>query len=206
MREGRIAKFDPFEATLEEAERQPDAHAARGAVMQWAGAVELVGRRGFYELNPLDGIAVCAMHDLVAPDWLARAYLRRYFAVRNCMIASWDDAFGRPVPKGRQLAAMKRDRKNRVRVALLVTDFVKHHPTEPLDLLWQEFDREQSQQPAVAERFSSAVRKMGVRSTKAQELFAEALHLGEGIDPRKLRQAQGYPAVPAKFRKSRVDG
>lgn len=45
-----MQSFDPFTATLEEAEGQPDAYDTRGAVWRWAGALDLMGGRAFYEV------------------------------------------------------------------------------------------------------------------------------------------------------------
>lgn len=89
--------FDPFTATFEEAAAQPDAYRVRdggGAVWGWMGAQILLAGREFYEGSPLDGMAVCAVYDLAAPDWLAKAYLRCFRDVRWARVARWSDAFG----------------------------------------------------------------------------------------------------------------
>lgn len=174
--------FDPFTATLDEAQAQPDAYALRGAVMRWGGAKELSYRRPHYERNPLDGVAVCAIHDLVMPDWLARAYMQRWNRVRVKAVGSWDEAFGRPYPKGKQLAAMRKAELDMWSITFAVTEFVQRHPYAPLDPEWERFGAE-----------------LGVSDTQAERLHARAVKVGFAISPAELRKAQGYPPVPPKF-------
>lgn len=103
--------FDPFKGTLEEAQACPDAYETRGAVDRWWGATLLTADRAFYESHPLDGMAVCAVHDLIAPDWLARAFLRCFRSATLGNATSWDVAFGPPFEKGRKVSLLKRKRR-----------------------------------------------------------------------------------------------
>jgi hypothetical protein len=205
--------FDPFTATLEEAQAYEEELLAgksgvliRGPVLQACAAHELVERREFYEENPLDGIAVCAIHDLVAPHWLAAAYLRGFRAVANCRVGSWDEAFGSPVPKGRQVAAMRRDRLRRPAIWNLVIDFTQRFPEEPLERLWEAFDVAHAggtqESLETAAEFAESAREMGCGSTVAQRLYAEACRQ-MGFGAADVRQRMGWPPiVPAKFRKA----
>ena len=180
-----MACFDPFNATPEDVLALPDAHAPRGPVWQWGGAQRLIHHRAFYERNPLDGMAVCAVHDVVAPDWLARAYLRGFYAVTTCRVRSWDQAFGAPFPKGTNLAARRRARLHRVQVANLVTDTVMADPTRPIDKgLWDEIGT-----------------KVGEGVTRTEELYREALRMGIGIRASVIRGRLGRPSRPTKLRK-----
>ena len=176
-----MSAFDPFTATLEEAQAQPDANEPRGAVWRACGAHRLMERRAYYEANPLDGMAVCAVHDLVAPDWLARAYLRGFYAVTTCKARSWDEAFGAPFPKGTNIAAARRARQNRVAAALAFSDILQRDPTRAVDkMLWEEIGT-----------------RIGEGATRAEELYREALRMGIG---RTADQIRG-PLRPAKSRK-----
>lgn len=211
---GRYAgnPFDPFTATLEEAQALEnrllagrDGPLIRGPVLRTCGAHELIERRAFYEAGPLNGMAHCAMYDLIAPDWLACAYLKGFEAVASCRAKSWDEAFGSPFPKGRQLPAMRRDRLNRTRVWLLVIDFVKRFPSEPVERLWEAFDLSNAPRKVeslgIEATIAQRVREMGIGSTKAQELYAQAC-LKSGFDHNDVRRRNGWPPiVPAKFRK-----
>lgn len=58
----------------------------------------------------LGAIRICANHDLVMPEWLARAFIRSYDKVLRHDVGSWDDAFGRPLPKGKHLNAARKKR------------------------------------------------------------------------------------------------
>lgn len=58
----------------------------------------------------LPSIRRCAQHDLALPTWLSAAYIAAYDEVLNCRVGSWDEAFGRPFPKGTNLAARRKKR------------------------------------------------------------------------------------------------
>ena len=103
--------FDPFTDTLEEAKAQPDAWADHGAVLRWGAAQQITLEREELEIRPIDGIAQCVRAGLVAPNWLAYAFLRQYGKVLNCQVATWDEAFGPAFPAGTHLSThrLKRD-------------------------------------------------------------------------------------------------
>ena len=187
--------FDPFVATLAEAMAQSDAYdSPAGAVARVVGAQQLLARRDFYERQPLDGMAICARAGLVAPDWLARSYLKAFRKVVNCEVGSWDEAFGAPYPKGVQLAALRRRRTARIRVSNVVTQFVKQHPDISLKELFaaaSDTGARAGSDPVVI-----AARKLGVGKTEAERLYAEAVALRITHDAAAIRVSQGYPAKP----------
>jgi hypothetical protein len=102
-----MTPFDPFTATAADAQAQPDANGPSGAVWRWGGAQDLIRRRDHYEANPLEGMDVCAVHAIAAPEWLARAYLRCYRKVTRYEVRSWDEAFGAPFKPRADLAIGK---------------------------------------------------------------------------------------------------
>lgn len=162
---------------------QPNAYGARGAVHRWVTAQELTANRekivGGDGFGVLAAVAECAMSDLVMPEWLAIVYLRRYRAVLHCKVGSWDSemAFGRPYPKGVQLASKRRKRMNRIRVINAVAAAISREPDRPVDnAFWEEIGA-----------------LVGEGKTRAQELHAEAVRLGWTISPsdRKARLRGG---------------
>jgi len=74
-------------------------------------------KKGF---DVLAAVRVCANCDLVMPDWLVREFITRYISVLSCSVKSWDDAFGRPYPKGKHLAALRKALMNRSAVWVAV--------------------------------------------------------------------------------------
>jgi hypothetical protein len=58
----------------------------------------------------LQAVAECARTGLAMPDWLAVEFLKRYRAVRHYEERSWDapKSFGRPYPKGTNIAAKRK--------------------------------------------------------------------------------------------------
>ena len=64
----------------------------------------------------LAAIRCCANHDLVMPEWVSRGFIKGYDAVLNYRASSWDDVFGRPLPKGKHLAALRKKRLTSVQV------------------------------------------------------------------------------------------
>lgn len=167
--------FDPWTATLEEAQRQPNAYELRGAVIQCVAAHELTASKDRIVAGDGDGfgvlqaVAKCAVADLVMPDWLAKAFLKRFRAVQQCKVDSWDakESFGRPYPKGTQISALHRKQNNRVRVILAVSDAVNRNPEQVIDVaFWEEIGQ-----------------LVGEGKTNAQKLHAEAVRLGWAVAP-----------------------
>ncbi|MGY6517378.1 MAG: hypothetical protein ACXIUZ_01560 [Lysobacteraceae bacterium] len=58
----------------------------------------------------MGAIRVCANHDMVLPEWVSTAFIRSYDQVLTRKVASWDEALGRPLPKGKHLAAARKKR------------------------------------------------------------------------------------------------
>ena len=115
--------FDPFTATLEEAQAQPDADVMpRGAVMRWGTAQSVNWHRARYEQFPTEGVACCVQGGLVVPDWLARAFLAQYYKVLNCKVATWDEAFGPAFTSGTHLSTFRLRRRYGYQIAALFTD------------------------------------------------------------------------------------
>lgn len=101
--------FDPWHATFEEAKAAQEAQDARNGgiggpdspLFQFINALQINEQRQKVENG--DGFAVlycirmCVTSGLVAPEWLAYAFNRRYDAVNWGRAISWDDplAFGK---------------------------------------------------------------------------------------------------------------
>lgn len=82
----------------------------------------------------LEAVAECARCGLVMPDWLARAFLKRYRAVTQARAKSWDDplSFGAPYPKGTNIGAMRKARVKGLDLFLRVTALREKTPDMPL--------------------------------------------------------------------------
>ena len=77
-------------------------------------------------------VRMCACHGLVMPDWLANEFCKRYDSVHFARAGSWDDpsAFGRPTPKGTQIAAVRKRQLQRAKIRLVVLDLLRVRTTE----------------------------------------------------------------------------
>lgn len=166
--------FDPWSATIEEAMvaqgEFDDQKSPEGPVFQWVAVQELkeAQKHGLKDgFDILKEVARCAQHGLVMPEWLARAFLRRYRAVQQLHAGSWDDdkAFGRPYPKGAQIAAMRRRIMNRVTVALEVRRFIENDPDAPLDPEWDRIGEMVAKSAKEAQKLHAEAVKMGLTST-----------------------------------------
>jgi hypothetical protein len=95
-----------------------------GPLFQWCALHTLDALEDSYAKGDegalLAAVRECANHDVVLPPWVAREFIRRYDQVLTCRVASWDDAFGRPLPKGRSLAAARKRRDKRFAVVMEV--------------------------------------------------------------------------------------
>lgn len=99
-------------------------------MLRWGEAQGILSKREWYEAHPLDGIAACVRADLVAPDWLARPFLRQYSKVLNCDAATWDEAFGPAHYVKGHLATLKRRRMFGMQIQMMFTGPEKLPRTE----------------------------------------------------------------------------
>ena len=67
----------------------------------------------------LRAVRECAFHRVRMPEWLAEEFIRRFDLVDSFSVGRWDDAFGRPYPKGTHLKSSRERR--RWRYAVYVT-------------------------------------------------------------------------------------
>ena len=116
-----MTKFDPFTATAAEAIALPEKLDHTDPAMQQAMAQSIIEKKEYFEKNPIRAIGICVRHELIAPDWLAKAFLRQYEKVLFCKVASWDDAFGAPHPSGVHLSTLRLKRKHIFRLTDLFT-------------------------------------------------------------------------------------
>ena len=137
--EGAVQKTPPKHASTEapsveeilraqqEFERRGgDSNDVAAPLVRLLGTVALESHRGQLEETGLGfyvlaAVRVCAMHGLVMPAWLVKAYLERFGRVLFRHVGTWDEAFDPPVPKGTQLAVLRRKAENRIPVFAAVT-------------------------------------------------------------------------------------
>ena len=161
------AVFNPWNATFEEAMAANEASTLSVGdparpLYQWHGAQRVEASRLGAQINGFEVLAclrVCANHDLVMPEWLAFAFIRRYDAVLNCRAGSWDDplAFGKPYP-GKQLASVRKKRRTRLAVWNLVNERLSETPRPPID----------------KGLFEEVGKVVGLGATEAEERYREA--------------------------------
>lgn len=113
--------FNPWESTFDEAKAEHELCGyswsdPTGPLFQFFGAERVKQAKSMVENG--DGfvvlmcIRICVTNGLVAPEWLAYAFNRRYDAVANGMAISWDDklAFGKPYKAGTHKNSVKKRR------------------------------------------------------------------------------------------------
>jgi hypothetical protein len=135
--------FDPWTADRETAKLAQDGCGLEwanscGPVFQASAAKQIAAAKSAIDAG--NGFAVltcirqCVTHGLVAPEWLAYAFNRRYDAVSLCLANSWDStlAFGKPYP-GRQLNALRKARTKTLAVWLAVREVIAREPGTPID-------------------------------------------------------------------------
>jgi hypothetical protein len=135
-----------------------------GPIYQFCAARQIEAEKAAVDAG--DGFAVlgcirhCVTHGLVAPEWLAYAFNRRYDAVLNARTNSWDSplAFGKPYPKGAHLAALRKARTKRIAVWNTINDIRKTEPKTPID-------------KGLFERVGS---HLGLGGTRAEEFYYQA--------------------------------
>lgn len=164
-----------------------------GPMAQWLAAQQVKELRGRIEsahgtgFDVLEAAATCALHGLAMPEWLAAAFLRRYRAVQQLRVGSWDDpaAFGPPYPKSAQLAALRRRRMSRLKVVEAVERAISAAPERPID---DDF-------------WESVGKTIGEGKSSAQERHAEAVQMGLTERPKSIRARLNAKHCPARLRK-----
>jgi hypothetical protein len=115
-----------------------------------------------YEAGDKSAILDCLQYCLMSnpapsiPAWLRKAFCDACAHVDARLVKSWDDVFGRPVPKGwsdRRLAQERRKAAVARDICVTVTD--RNHAGEPID----------------DKLFASVGKKYGVGSTVAKEIY-----------------------------------
>lgn len=138
---------------------RPDGR-ARGPFEGWRSLVKLAELEKRFAAGEngviLDAVSLCALDDLVMPEWLARAFLKQYRKVRHYHEKSWDGAFGKPHKKGTHLAAERKRQRLAIQIWNKAVDILRNDPSRPID----------------AELYGQAGRDLGVEKTLAQEYIA----------------------------------
>jgi hypothetical protein len=131
-------------------------------LFQWNALRDLDTLKAQFEAGDgfalLQAIRKCANHNLVMPDWVTQNYIDRFDRVLNCKLASWDEAFGKPYPKGKHISNLRDRRSLRLQVYIRVREILAADKSIPID----------------NELFSSVGAKLGIRKTLCNELYYEA--------------------------------
>jgi hypothetical protein len=105
------------------------------------------------------------------PEWARVAFLRAYEAAESFEIRSWDEVFGRPVPKGTHFNSNKRD-------AVLPLIIVEH--VEALRAAGRKVDK--------GDLFKEVGKKWGISATRASEIYyANRSHRNKSVAGLLLR-------------------
>lgn len=133
---------------------------------RWAGAQKLAELHRQHDAGDrfalMAALRECARCGMAMPDWVAAGYIKAHDMVLNYRAKSWDEAFGRPIPKGAHLNALRRRRQLRHRVWGEVFRAMRANPGRPIDKgLFEE----------IAER-------LGIGATYCEELYRQAVAFG----------------------------
>jgi hypothetical protein len=101
----------------------------------------------------------CFVYRRPVPTWATKAFRAAYLKGVRFEIASWDEVFGRPLKKGKQLAAERRKAAIAERV---------------LELVLRARHEEKPKKPINKELFESIGKKLGVGGTVAAEIYYQA--------------------------------
>lgn len=104
---------------------------------RWYGAQRLQELQARYvngdQWALMAAIRECARTGLPMPDWVATSYIRAFDTVLDYRAKSWDDVFGRPIPGGANLVAMRRRRYRQTAIWLAVVQAIEKAPQLPVD-------------------------------------------------------------------------
>lgn len=81
----------------------------------------------------MTAIRICANHDLPLPEWASKAYVKAYDEVNNARKKTWDEVFGKPYAKGRNLNAIRKKRTCMFAVLNAVNAELQANPSTAID-------------------------------------------------------------------------
>lgn len=114
-------------------------------------------------------IRLCANHDLVMPDWVRRGFILAFDKVNGYRAKSWDEVFGKPLPKGANLNALRKKREK----SILVWNEV--HRRLHTNKIWDKSSK--TWKPLVPiddELFTEVGQQFGLGLTLTKEYYAHA--------------------------------
>jgi hypothetical protein len=101
----------------------------------------------------LDGLYVCLELRRPIPEWLQQAFLKVFESVERCEIRTWEQVFGKPVPRGTHLRPRKRDAE----LHLIIIEHV-----EALKRAGRKVDKD---------LFREVGKEWGINATRASEIY-----------------------------------
>jgi len=150
----------------------------------------------------LEAVAECARCGLVMPDWLARAFLKRYRAVSQFRAKSWDDplSFGQPYPKGMNIGAKQKARVKGLGLYLRVKSLREKNPEVSLLKALETVGESMGIGKTLAEEYFYAQQQKLSRQlagTAADALLAPySLESDEPLSPAKTKKTAGRQKPP----------
>ncbi len=140
-------------------------------LFQWVALNEIEQLRRQFEMGDdfalLQAIAKCAQNKLLMPNWISENYLRRYRRVLHADVGTWDEAFGRPYPKGKHLVKLRQRRELRFAVYNEISTRLNATPETAID----------------DALFESVGSNFQIGKTLCNELYYEALQWLNGGSP-----------------------
>lgn len=170
---------------------------------QWLALHELERLRvGFLEGSKaamLEAVSLCAWHDLMMPDWLARGFLNAYRSVTlNYEAATWDAVFGAP-NVGVHLEDARRRRRLGPQVWLAVNK-LRQEGRATDDLLFEDVGDQVGVKKSLAKQLYYAFQKKVDRSLRdpvMQALLAPHVRKApQDQRPPKTRNSRKFPRKP----------
>lgn len=130
--------FEDAKAAQDEWDKSGDhSQYAVGPLFRWIAAQQLKDLKTMFDAGDkvalLETISLCALRDLSIPKWCAIAYLKAYRKVIHYKVGSWDDAFGKPNPKGTHLGAKRQKREYMFAVYDRIKQIREIDPSVPID-------------------------------------------------------------------------
>lgn len=141
---------------------------------QWSALHELERLRARYEQGEkfalMSAIRKCANHDLIMPRWVVAGYIRAFDTIVNYRSKDWNEVFGRPIPKGANLAALRKKRSLKFAVLREIVDIRARDPDRAID----------------AGLFECVGKQFDIGKTLAEEYYYAAV-AQTGVKPNKKR-------------------
>lgn len=122
--------FEEAQRAQKEWDKTEHDQRAKGPIFRWDAVQKLKELADHFKETDdkniiLEAVFLCAMNGLPMPGWCSMAYVEAYRDVWFRAVTSWDEAFGKPHPKGTHAFDHRTERNNSFKIYQRIQEISK---------------------------------------------------------------------------------